>query len=240
MPEELNRVVVDHLGDLLFLHCQDAIDNLTREGIDAPRMKFVGNTMIDTLVALEDRFRAREAAARFGVEPGAFLLVTLHRPALVDGPLLGEAMEALAAVAAEMPVVFPAHPRTVKMLGGNRPEGVQLLDPIGYLDFLSLEADAAAVLTDSGGIQEEAAALGKPVLVMREVTERRESVDAGVSRLVGTSRATIREWSLRLLEDDATYRRMARRIDVYGDGRASERIALALGVGPARSDAGAA
>ncbi len=88
MPEELNRVLVDHLSELLFLHCDDAVDNLTREGIDPARMQFVGNTMIDTLVALSDRFRARESAATLGLEPGSYLLVTLHRPALVDGPLL--------------------------------------------------------------------------------------------------------------------------------------------------------
>jgi len=193
MPEELNRVVVDHIGDLLFLHCEDAVENLRREGIDAARMKFVGNTMIDTLVALEARFRAREAAARFGVEPGSFLLVTLHRPALVDGPLLGEAMEALATVAAEMPVVFPAHPRTLKMLGGSRPEGVRLLDPVGYLDFLSLEADAAAVLTDSGGIQEETTYLGVPCYTLRDNTERPITISSGTNTLLGLDPKRIAE-----------------------------------------------
>jgi UDP-N-acetylglucosamine 2-epimerase (non-hydrolysing) len=193
MPEELNRVVVDHLGELLFLHCEDAIENLRREGIDDARMKFVGNTMIDTLVALEERFRAREAAARFGVEQGSFLLVTLHRPALVDGPLLGEAMEALASVAAEMPVVFPAHPRTLKMLGGGRPEGVRLLDPVGYLDFLSLEADAAAVLTDSGGIQEETTYLGVPCYTLRDNTERPITISSGTNTLLGLDPKRIAE-----------------------------------------------
>jgi UDP-N-acetylglucosamine 2-epimerase (non-hydrolysing) len=193
MPEELNRVVVDHLGELLFLHCEDAIENLRREGIDDARMKFVGNTMIDTLVALEDRFRAREAAARFGVQPGSFLLVTLHRPALVDGPLLGEAMQALASVAAEMPVVFPAHPRTLKMLGGSRPEGVRMLDPVGYLDFLSLEADAAAVLTDSGGIQEETTYLGVPCYTLRDNTERPITISRGTNTLLGLDPERIAE-----------------------------------------------
>jgi UDP-N-acetylglucosamine 2-epimerase (non-hydrolysing) len=193
MPEELNRVVVDHLGELLFLHCEDAIDNLRREGIDPARMKFVGNTMIDTLVALEERFRAREAATRFGVEPGSFLLVTLHRPALVDGPLLGEAMQALSSVAAEMPVVFPAHPRTVKMLGGSRPEGVFLLDPVGYLDFLSLEAEAAAVLTDSGGIQEETTYLGVPCYTLRDNTERPITISSGTNTLLGLDPKRIAE-----------------------------------------------
>ncbi len=155
MPEEVNRVVADHLSELLFLHSEEAIANLRAEDVDDGRMHFVGNTMIDTLVALEERFRARGAGGALGLEPGSYLLVTLHRPALVDGPLLGEAIAALVSVATELPVVFPIHPRTRKMLGDADPPGVSLVDPVSYLDFLSLEADAAAVLTDSGGIQEE-------------------------------------------------------------------------------------
>jgi UDP-N-acetylglucosamine 2-epimerase (non-hydrolysing) len=116
MPEEINRVVADHLSELLFLHSPEAEDNLRAEGVGEERFRFVGNTMIDTLVALSERFRAREAARGLGLEPGTYLLVTLHRPALVDGPLLAEAIAALDAVAAEMPVVFPIHPRTRKML----------------------------------------------------------------------------------------------------------------------------
>ena len=117
MPEEINRIVTDHLSELLFLHSPEAEDNLRAEGVDERRFEFVGNTMIDTLVALEDRFRERDAARAAGLEPGSYLLVTLHRPALVDGPLLGEAIAALERVAAEMPVLFPVHPRTRKMLG---------------------------------------------------------------------------------------------------------------------------
>jgi len=158
-------------------------------------MHFVGNTMIDSLVALEERFRGRSAAATFGLEPGGYLLVTLHRPALVDGPLLGEAMEALAAVGAEMPVIFPVHPRTRKMLGPDwsEPEGVRLVDPVGYLDFLSLEADARAVLTDSGGIQEETTYLGVPCFTLRDNTERPVTVDAGTNVLLGLDPARIAE-----------------------------------------------
>ena len=151
MPEEINRVVTDQLSDLLFLHSEDAEENLRREGVPDERMHFVGNTMIDTLVSLEDRFRSAGAPQRLGLEPGRYLLVTLHRPALVDGPLLADAMRSLAEVARELPVVFPVHPRTRKMLGrDDEHPGVTLTDPVGYLDFLSLEADAAAVLTDSG------------------------------------------------------------------------------------------
>jgi UDP-N-acetylglucosamine 2-epimerase (non-hydrolysing) len=185
MPEELNRVVADHAADLLFLHSPEAEENLEREGIPASRRRFVGNTMIDTLVALQDRFRATGAAAEVGVEPGSYLLVTLHRPALVDGPLLSQAMAALERVGERMPVVFPVHPRTRKMLGSAEPRGVTLSDPIGYLDFLSLEAEAAAVLTDSGGIQEETTYLGVPCFTLRDNTERPVTVRAGTNTLLG-------------------------------------------------------
>jgi UDP-N-acetylglucosamine 2-epimerase (non-hydrolysing) len=193
MPEEINRVVADHLSALCFLHSDEAIANLRAEGVPAQRMSFVGNTMIDTLVALEERFRAREAAVALGVEPGSYLLVTLHRPALVDGPLLADAMAALATVGGELPVVFPVHPRTRKMLGGAEYEGVTLVDPVGYMDFLSLEADAAAVLTDSGGIQEETTYLGVPCFTLRDNTERPVTVRAGTNTLLGLDPGRIRE-----------------------------------------------
>ena len=159
------------------------------------RFEFVGNTMIDTLVALEHRFRARETAAAARVEPGSYLLVTLHRPALVDGPLLIDAIAALERVAAEMPVLFPVHPRTRKMLGshGAGTGAVRLTDPVGYLDFLSLEADAAAVLTDSGGIQEETTYLGVPCFTLRDNTERPVTVRAGTNTLLGLAPERILE-----------------------------------------------
>jgi UDP-N-acetylglucosamine 2-epimerase (non-hydrolysing) len=187
MPEEINRVVADQISDLLFLHSEEAVENLRAEGVPEERMHFVGNTMIDTLVALEDRFRSANAAAGLGVEPGAFVLVTLHRPALVDGPLLGEAMEQLAGLAAEMPVVFPVHPRTRKMMEEAAPghPGLRLCEPLGYLDFLSLIADSRAVLTDSGGIQEETTYLGIPCFTLRANTERPVTVRAGTNTLLG-------------------------------------------------------
>jgi UDP-N-acetylglucosamine 2-epimerase (non-hydrolysing) len=193
MPEETNRIVADHLAALLFLHSSEAEDNLRSEGVPDERFQFVGNTMIDTLVALEERFRSRGSARELGVEPGGFLLVTLHRPALVDGPLLAEAMAALARVAEAMPVVFPVHPRTRKMLGGPPPAGVTLVDPVGYLDFLSLEADAGAVLTDSGGIQEETTYLGVPCFTLRDNTERPVTVRAGTNTVLGLDPARIVE-----------------------------------------------
>jgi UDP-N-acetylglucosamine 2-epimerase (non-hydrolysing) len=193
MPEEVNRIVADRFSAQLFLHSDEAIGNLRAEGIPDERMHLVGNTMIDTLVALEDRFRAAGAAARLGLEPGSYALVTLHRPALVDGPLLPETVAQLAALAREMPVVFPVHPRTRKMMESIDSEhpGLQLSEPLGYLDFLSLLADAGAVLTDSGGIQEETTYLGIPCFTLRDNTERPVTIRAGTNTLLGLDPAAI-------------------------------------------------
>jgi UDP-N-acetylglucosamine 2-epimerase (non-hydrolysing) len=193
MPEEVNRIVADRFSELLFLHSEEAIANLRAEGIADERMHMVGNTMIDTLVALEDRFRAAGTAARLGVEPGTYALVTLHRPALVDGPLLPQTVEQLAALARELPVVFPVHPRTRKMMESVESDhpGLLLTDPLGYLDFLSLLADSRAVLTDSGGIQEETTYLGIPCFTLRDNTERPVTVSAGTNTLLGLDPAAI-------------------------------------------------
>jgi UDP-N-acetylglucosamine 2-epimerase (non-hydrolysing) len=194
MPEEINRIVADEFAEHLFLHCDEAVENLRAEGIAEERMHFVGNTMIDTLVAMEERFRALEAARRRGLAPGDYVLVTLHRPALVDGPLLRDAMDALGRVARQLPVVFPAHPRTRKALAsGDLPTGVILTEPLRYLDFLSLEADAAAVLTDSGGVQEETTYLGVPCFTLRDNTERPVTVRAGTNTLLGLAPERIRD-----------------------------------------------
>ncbi|HEY5977059.1 MAG TPA: UDP-N-acetylglucosamine 2-epimerase (non-hydrolyzing) [Solirubrobacterales bacterium] len=224
MPEELNRIVADHLGDHLFLHSDEAEENLRAEGIPEARMHFVGNTMIDTLVALEGRFRELGTAARLGAEPGGYLLVTLHRPALVDGPLLGETIERLGAVAAEIPVLFPVHPRTRKMMEGIAAAnlaGLTLTEPLGYLDFLSLIADAGGVLTDSGGIQEETTYLGVPCFTLRDNTERPVTVRAGTNTLLGLDPAAIATIP-QLLGS-----RSAERLEppALWDGRAAERLA---------------
>ena len=193
MPEELNRILTDQLADRLFIHSPEANDNLHAEGVPAERIHLVGNTMIDTLVALQDRFGAVEAARRLGVEPDAYALVTLHRPALVDGPLLAETVERLVSLAREMPVVFPVHPRTRAMMEGVEPDhpGLLLSEPLGYLDFLSLLGDAGAVLTDSGGIQEETTFLGIPCFTLRDNTERPITVTAGTNTLLGLDPAAI-------------------------------------------------
>jgi UDP-N-acetylglucosamine 2-epimerase (non-hydrolysing) len=229
MPEETNRIATDHLSALCFLHSDEAIENLRAEGVGEERMKFVGNTMIDSLVALEGPIRERSAAASLGLEPGSYVLVTLHRPALVDGPLLAEAMEALSVVGRELPVVFPVHPRTRKNLGGRDYPGVMLTDPIGYLDFLSLESEAAAVLTDSGGIQEETTYLGIPCFTLRDNTERPVTVRAGTNTLLGLDPGRIAEIP-GLLRDRSAAGDGAEKPESpeLWDGRAAERVAEVL------------
>jgi UDP-N-acetylglucosamine 2-epimerase (non-hydrolysing) len=223
MPEELNRIVADQLSDHLFLHSEEAVENLRAEGIAEQRMHMVGNTMIDTLVALEDRFRAAGAAQRLGVEAGKFALVTLHRPALVDGPLLPETIGQLAALAREMPVVFPVHPRTRAMMEAIESDhpGLLLTEPLGYLDFLSLLADAGAVLTDSGGIQEEATYLGIPCFTLRDNTERPVTISAGTNTLLGLNPAAIATIPSSLAERPAE----PSEPPPLWDGHAAERIA---------------
>ena len=226
MPEEVNRIVVDHLSSLLFIHSAEATENLAAEGVPADRVHFAGNTMIDTLAALEGKIRSRGAAAVLGLDAGAYLLVTLHRPALVDGPLLGDAMTALAQVARELPVLFPVHPRTrarLEALGLDAQKGVTLAEPAGYLDFLSLEADAGAVLTDSGGIQEETTWLGVPCFTLRDNTERPVTIRAGTNTLLGLDPARITDIPELLGSANAT----PQRPDLW-DGKAAERIADVL------------
>jgi len=226
MPEELNRIVADQIAEHLFLHSDEAIENLRAEGVAKERMHFVGNTMIDTLVALEERFRAAGAAEKLGVEPGEFVLVTLHRPALVDGPLLAETVERLAGLAREMPVVFPVHPRTRKEMERIDAEhpGLLLSEPLGYVDFLSLLADAGAVLTDSGGIQEETTYLGIPCFTLRDNTERPVTIRAGTNTLLGLDPAAIAGIPAALSERPVERRKPP----PLWDGHASERVADVL------------
>jgi UDP-N-acetylglucosamine 2-epimerase (non-hydrolysing) len=224
MPEEVNRIVADRFSSHLFLHSEEAMGNLRAEGIGPERMHFVGNTMIDTLVALKDRIAEAGAAAGLGLDPGSYLLVTLHRPALVDGPLLADTVAHLAHLAKEMPVVFPVHPRTRKMMEAldlDIPEGLRLIEPLGYLDFLSLETDARAVLTDSGGIQEETTYLGVPCFTLRANTERPVTVELGTNILLGLDPAAIAEIPATL----ATRPAAPPEPPPLWDGQAAERIA---------------
>ena len=226
MPEETNRIAVDHLAELLFTHSPEALENLVSEGVPAARVHPVGNTMIDTLDALGERIRDRDAAGRLGFERGSYLLVTLHRPALVDGPLLAEAMAALSTVARQLPVLFPVHPRTRQRLsemGLEETAGVVLAEPAGYLDFLSLETDAAAVLTDSGGIQEETTWLGVPCFTLRDNTERPVTLKEGTNTLLGLDPAAIEGIPAQLADG-----RTSPQTPEGWDGRAAQRIGRIL------------
>jgi UDP-N-acetylglucosamine 2-epimerase (non-hydrolysing) len=187
MPEELNRLLVDQLSRWCFIHSPEAACNLRREGIGSDRVQFVGNTMIDTLVALRSRVGNSSIHSELGLERGGYLLVTLHRPALVDGPLFEPVMDALTELTRDLTVVFPMHPRTRARLPerASGTPGLRLVDPIGYIDFLALETFAAGVLTDSGGVQEETTFLRVPCFTLRENTERPITLTHGTNRLLG-------------------------------------------------------
>lgn len=246
-PEEANRVMTTVVTDLHFCPTPLARENLLAERVPVESIHVVGNTVIDALhqaverLGVGDVTRTSLAASfpRLRLDR-PFVLVTGHRRESFGKPFedLCLAIRDIAR-AEDVQFVYPVHLNpnvrrpVFEILGGE--DRVHLGEPVGYPELVSLAQRCRFILTDSGGIQEEAAALGKPVLVMRDVTERRESVDAGVSRLVGTSHDVIVEWTLRLLRDDATFRQMARRVDVYGDGRASPRIADALGLVPGGS-----
>jgi UDP-N-acetylglucosamine 2-epimerase (non-hydrolysing) len=228
MPEEHNRKVADHLASLLLTHSDDANENLAREGIESDRIAFVGNTMIDTLLANVERARALETCRELGLEPGGYVLVTLHRPSLVDDPeLLARTMRALESVAERIPVLFPVHPRTrqrLATLGLVEHTRVRLATPESYRRFLSLQADAAAVVTDSGGVQEETTALGVPCFTLRDNTERPVTLTHGSNVLLGLAPERLVEIPDRL---SANGHRHDRRPPLW-DGRAGERAARAI------------
>jgi UDP-N-acetylglucosamine 2-epimerase (non-hydrolysing) len=227
MPEEINRVVADSVSELLFIHSPEARDHLLREGRPQDAIHYVGNTMIDTLVAMRPRLDASAVLAELGVRERDYLVVTLHRPALVDGPLLVDAMAALARVADNLPVIFPVHPRTrgaIEAQGLPVPPGLRLLDPLGYLDFLGLVASAAGVLTDSGGIQEETTFLGIPCFTLRDNTERPVTVELGTNVLLGLDPGRIDELPALI---EASAGRQAG-IPPLWDGHAAQRIADVL------------
>ncbi len=199
MPEEINRLVTDAIAELLFVTEQSAVLNLEREGVDATRIHFVGNVMIDTLLAHRAAAAASDAVERLGVPVGGYAVLTLHRPANVDAPaVLRGILEPLADLSRTMPIVFPVHPRTraalsahTSLLGAG--QGIRLVDPLGYLDFVRLMGDARLVLTDSGGIQEETTILGVACVTIRENTERPVTITHGTNRLAGTTPEGIRD-----------------------------------------------
>jgi UDP-N-acetylglucosamine 2-epimerase (non-hydrolysing) len=235
MPEEHNRRLTDHLASLLLTHSSNADDNLVREGIDSSAIRFVGNTMIDTLRSHVRAARRLRSWADYGVRRGGYVLVTLHRPALVDDPdLLEHTITCLDRVANRIPVIFPVHPRTrarLEALGAY--EGrIQFIDPQSYGRFLCLEAEAAAVITDSGGVQEETTALGVPCFTLRDNTERPVTITHGTNTLLGLD-------PVRLLDVPELLREPRQRtVPPLWDGRSGVRAAIeieeALGLLPVR------
>jgi UDP-N-acetylglucosamine 2-epimerase (non-hydrolysing) len=232
MPEEINRVVTDRISDYLFSPSADAVANLRSEGYRDDQVHLVGNVMIDTLLVNVDRARARPILGDLGVAAAGYGLVTLHRPANVDDPEVLRALTgALGEVAAHLPLVFPVHPRTRARLAEMAiAPGILLTDPLGYLDFIALEASARVVLTDSGGIQEETSALGVACLTLRDNTERPITVELGTNVVVGRDPERIVAAARRAISDGP---KPAGEIPGW-DGHAGERIAEVLlsGGGP--------
>jgi UDP-N-acetylglucosamine 2-epimerase (non-hydrolysing) len=225
MPEEINRVLTDRLSGLLLAHSPEALDHLQAEGIPAGSVAMVGNTMIDSLLKLLPEARRRGATARFGLERGRYVLVTLHRPSLVDVPdQLAATLSVLGELGERLPVFFPMHPRTRARIAAL-PESIEASGPLEYLDFVQLEADARLVITDSGGVQEETSFLGVPCLTYRTATERPITLTLGTNTLVGVAPAALRDAAIASLESPPPAAALA--IPLW-DGAAGERAGEAI------------
>lgn len=232
MPEEINRILTDSITDLLLVSEPAGVENLRREGHSENHIALVGNVMIDTLLAMLDQARSLEVAQTYGLAPSEYGVVTLHRPSNVDDPeILGNLVEVLVKISADLPLVFPVHPRTGQMLKNSgllsqleQARGVHLAPPLGYLPFLSLTSQAKVIVTDSGGLQEESTVLGIPCLTMRNNTERPITVDVGTSTLIGNDAEKLERALLQVLA--GSYK--VGRCPELWDGRASERIANIL------------
>ncbi|MEE8391714.1 MAG: UDP-N-acetylglucosamine 2-epimerase (non-hydrolyzing) [Anaerolineae bacterium] len=232
MPEEINRVVTDALSDFLFTTSRDADENLLREGISVDRIFFVGNVMIDTLNKHQARAEQLGTSARFELERGGYVLLTLHRPSNVDIPeVFSGILDALADIQRDLPILFPTHPRTIKRVSEfgfserlAAMPNLRVVEPLGYLEFLDLMMHARLVLTDSGGIQEETTILGVPCLTMRENTERPITITEGTNTLVGADPARIVAETQRIL----TGKGKVGRIPELWDGHTAKRIVAIL------------
>jgi UDP-N-acetylglucosamine 2-epimerase (non-hydrolysing) len=233
MPEEINRLLTDQISDLLLTPSKDADANLRAEGIPPERIRMVGNIMIDSLLSNIERATAATVRSQLGIENVPYAVLTLHRPSNVDeSSSFTEIIEALAEIGKRLPVIFPAHPRTRKMIAElglepaiERARNVKVIEPLGYLDFLALMRDARLVLTDSGGIQEETTVLGVPCITLRRNTERPITVEMGTNAIVGTSSVKIIDAALRALDNREA--RVAPAIPFW-DGRTADRVLDAL------------
>lgn len=225
MPEEVNRVATDHVSDLLLAPSPDAMENLAAEGL-AERAMLVGNVMIDTLFANLDRARNRRILQQLSLAAKGYALLTLHRPSNVDdAEVFTGLIRALGQIATKLPIIWPAHPRVRdRLLLSELPEGLRVIEPVGYLDSIALQEAARFVMTDSGGVQEETSALGIPCLTLRTTTERPVTIKQGTNELVGVEPERIVVAAGRVLVD------RQRSSPAYGiwDGCAARRIADVL------------
>ncbi|WP_419187455.1 non-hydrolyzing UDP-N-acetylglucosamine 2-epimerase [Stieleria bergensis] len=227
MPEEINRKVTDAIADRLLTPSPDADQNLFDEGVPKDRVFCVGNVMIDSLVHALPQIERADIHQQLGLQPGQYVLATLHRPSNVDDPeMLGQLVEALGQISQDQRVVFPVHPRTRQRLeskGFAIPAEVRLIDPQGYFDFMSLMQHAGAVITDSGGVQEETTYLGVPCLTVRPNTERPITISQGTNRLVQPGRDNLlAAWS------ELQNTPPQKQCPSLWDGKAAERIAACL------------
>jgi UDP-N-acetylglucosamine 2-epimerase (non-hydrolysing) len=234
MPEEINRLLTDQIADLLLTPSADADDNLRAEGIPPERVRMVGNIMIDSLLGNLERANQSNVCAGLGLSEKTYAVLTLHRPSNVDDrEALARVITALEEIAKRLPIVFPAHPRTRKMITelglSERIEsnkGLLLIDPVGYLDFLQLINRSCLVLTDSGGIQEETTVLGIPCITLRENTERPITVEMGTNTIAGTDPASIIKAALSALDNPPNS--SVPRVPPLWDGHTADRILDAL------------
>ena len=232
MPEEINRILTDRISDLLFTPSPDADQNLANEGVKAENIKLVGNIMIDSLLNHSKKSEKSDIHKELNVSKGTYALITLHRPSNVDDKnTFSGIMEALETIGKDIPLIFPAHPRTSKMINefgfDSRIKQIPnfvVTEPLGYLDFLALMKNAKVVLTDSGGLQEETTALGIPCITIRENTERPITVEQGTNTVVGNSTENIvNEW-----KNIANTGGKKGRIPEMWDGKTAERIGKAI------------
>jgi UDP-N-acetylglucosamine 2-epimerase (non-hydrolysing) len=235
MPEEINRLCTDVLCDYLFTTDHFADENLRAEGVPPEKIFFVGNVMIDTLLKHLERARGLDLCERWGLRPRGFVTLTLHRPSNVDDlATLRGILEALAEIGKRMPIIFPTHPRTRKMVEqfgltqyfstAAKPQGLWMTEPLGYFEFLHLNMHAAMVITDSGGLQEEATVLGVPCITLRNNTERPITCEVGTNFIAGVSRENILRHAFRILNGDTPLGKVPEK----WDGKTAERIVHVL------------
>ncbi len=226
MPEEINRVITDSLSDFLFTHSREANINLEKEGLEKEKIFFVGNIMIDTIVNNLDRIKNRKKYKEFGLDKGDYILLTMHRPSNVDNrDTFLSIVGALEEISKKTPIIFPIHPRTAKMaqqfgIALNEIENLKIIEPLSYIDLLSMENDAKCIITDSGGIQEESTFLNVPCFTVRKNTERPITVEVGSNTIVGTEKDTIVNNVMKCLDGECKYGE----VPELWDGQTAKRI----------------